>query len=104
MDRCRVAQNSEVKTRNQTIIIDGNTYFKTISNIVLVNSSETDSVISSLPVRVCFCAKEDQPDCNYKPPPILVKKGGVFNVSLVAVDQVMDDVTIFSSLQLPKVV
>ena len=74
----------------------GVTYLKNISNIVL------DSV-SSLPVRVCFCDNERQPNCSYQPPTIKVMKGATFNVSLVAVDQVDHSVNanISSSLAYP---
>ena len=73
--------------------IDGFTYLKLISNIKNTN------YISSLPVRVCFCTPDDQPDCGYKPPTVHVQKGQNFNVSLVAVDQVnhtLENITIHS--------
>lgn len=48
-----------------------------------------DSVIASDAVRVCFCSGTE-PNCSleYQPPPISVKKGELFNVSVIAVDQV----------------
>ena len=75
--------------------IDGFTYLKLISNI-----ADTKQ-ISSLPVRVCFCTPDGNPDCSYVPPIIHVKKGESFNVSLVAVDQVnhtVSNIMIHSSL------
>ena len=58
--------------------------------------------ISSLPVRVCFCKSESEPDCGYQPPTIKVRKGEAFNMPLaiVAVDQVNHSVNanIISSL------
>ena len=59
--------------------------------------------MSSLPVRVCFCDNERQPNCSYQPPTIKVMKGATFNVSLVAVDQVDHSVNanISSSLAYP---
>ena len=60
--------------------INGTTLFKTVTGLV-----ELDSV-SSDPLRVCFCHK-GKPDCQYQPPPVRVKKGEIFVVSLVAVDQ-----------------
>ena len=68
-------------------------YLQNLSNIAI------DS-IASPPVRVCFCDNESEPDCSYQPPPIKVKKGETFNVSLVAVDQVNHSVeaNIISSL------
>ena len=56
--------------------------------------------ISSLPVRVCFCKSDSEPDCSYQPPTFKVKKGETFTVPLVAVDQVNHsvDANIISSL------
>ena len=59
----------------------GTDYIKSISNVTL------DS-ITSLPVQICYCNDQMQPDCNYQPPPIQIKKGGELTVSLIAVDQV----------------
>ena len=59
-----------------------------------------DTEISSAPVRVCFCIM-NEPDCSYQPPPIKIKKGQTFNVTVAAVDQVSQGVqnaTIRSSL------
>ena len=60
---------------------NGVDYIKSISNVTL------DS-ITSLPVKICYCNNQMQPDCNYEPPTIQVKKGEGFTISLVAVDQV----------------
>ena len=62
--------------------IDGITYLKLISNIADIE------MVSSLPVRVCFCTPDGKPNCSYEPPTIHKMKGKSFNVSLVAVDQV----------------
>ena len=72
---------------------NGVNYLQNLSNIAM------DS-IASPPVRVCFCDNESEPDCSYQPPPIKVKKGETFKVSLVAVDQVNHSVeaNIISSL------
>ena len=77
--------------------IDGFTYLKLISNMA---DTETD-LVSSLPVRVCFCTPDGKADCSYEPPMIHVMKGKIFNVSLVATDQVnhtIPNVTVYSSL------
>ena len=65
----------------------------------IANITELDT-ISSLPVRVCFCKSESEPDCSYQPPTIKVKKGEAFTMPLVAVDQVNHsvDANIISSL------
>ena len=72
---------------------NGITYMGNISNITL------DS-ISSPPVKVCFCTIEGQPDCNYHPSTIEVKKGEKFTVSIVAIDHAnhLLDASIISSL------
>ena len=91
LDRCVPSSFAEVY-RNK-IYYGGVSYIQHLSNIQL------DS-IASPPVRVCFCNNESEPDCSYQPPPINVKKGEAFNVSLVAVDQVNHSVVanIISSL------
>ena len=60
---------------------DTNSRIKNISNV-------TFGSITSLPVQICYCSDQVQPDCNYQPLTIEVKKGEEFIVSLVAVDQV----------------
>ena len=42
---------------------------------------------ASLPMQVCFCNEQQQPDCNHDLPPIWVKKGERFTISVAAVDQ-----------------
>ena len=64
----------------------GDNYLDIISKITSLDT------ISSLPVRVCFCNNESEPDCSYQPPTINVKKGHALSVSLVAMDQVYNPV------------
>ena len=92
LDRCVPSSLAEV-FKPKVKPYNGVSYLQHLSNIQL------DS-IASPPVRVCFCNNESEPDCSYQPPPIRVKKGEAFNVSLVAVDQVNDSVVanIISSL------
>ena len=84
LDRCRPSPLAEVKHQRHSALtsmsFSGVTYLQTVSNIAL------DS-IASQPVRVCFC-RGGKSDCNYNHPPIRVKKGETFTVSLTAVDQV----------------
>ena len=61
-------------------LTDGFGYLLSISNITTIS-------ITSLPVRVYFCNTENKPDCSYQPPPVKIKKGETFTVSVVAVDQ-----------------
>ena len=63
-----------------TVLYDGISYLKHISNIV-------KDKISSHPVRVCFC-NNSQPDCGYELPMKQLTKGENLTVALVAVDQV----------------
>ena len=76
LDRCML--NILTPSRSQ---IYGVNYIQNISNIDDVD------LISSRPVRLCFCM-DDTPDCSYHPSTIYVMKGHTFNISVVAVDQV----------------
>ena len=95
LDRCVPSSFAEVYLKEQSLRThySGVNYLKNLSNIALES-------IASPPVRVCFCGNESEPDCSYQPPPIKVKKGETFKVSLVAVDQVNHSVeaNIISSL------
>ena len=100
LDRCVSSSFAEVYLKQQSLITQnyiGVSYLHDLSNIIALDS------ISSPPVRVCFCTTESKPDCSYQRPPIEVKKGETFNVSLVAVDQVNRsvDANISSSLASP---
>ena len=96
LDRCVPSAFAEV---SRTLREEYNrlTYLTNISNLAL-NS------MASLPIRVCFCTSDGQPDCRYQPPPIQVMKGRTFKVSLVAIDQVGNplDADIISSLTLSE--
>ena len=99
LDRCTVSPFAEVyrkyndETASRPDIIDGVTYLKSMSTII-----ETDA-ISSHPVKNCFCI-DDHHNCKFHSFSTHVKKGEIFSVSLVAVDQVNHTVnaTIHSSL------
>ena len=96
LDRCIPSPFAEVYIIDTTYY-SGTTYLGNISNI-------TPGSISSLPVRICFCIHEDEPDCDHQPPIFKVKKGEAFNVTLVAVDNVNHPVSanIISSLLSPE--
>ena len=88
LDRCISSPFAEVHLKydpkeplKQNAHFSGVIYLQSTSNIELGS-------ITSQPVRVCFCNSENEPYCNYQPPPIRVQKGSAFNVSLVAVDHV----------------
>ena len=81
LDRCIPSLFAEVYLNRRTHY-SGVSYLGNISNITTLDT------ISSLPVRVCFCNSKSEPDCSYQPPPIKVKKGEAFTVSVVAADQV----------------
>ena len=97
LDRCIPSPFAEVYKLQLVTLpphYSGVSYLSDVTNITALGT------ISSLPVRVCFCKSESEPDCSYQPPTIKVKKGEAFNVSLVAVDQVNHSVVanIISSL------
>ena len=93
LDRCKVSMfaepnvnnvNMDYSFSNGTVITNGYEYLMSISNIV-------GEHISSEPIRVCFCKDgSGQPDCDYQPLPIIVKKGQQRNItlSLSVVDQI----------------
>ena len=96
LDRCVPSPFSEVYIQQsslQTQHYNGFAYLEDLSNI----SSES---MSSPPVGICFCTNNGEPDCSYQPPPIKVRKGEMFNMFLVAVDQVNSSIeaNIISSL------
>ena len=93
LDRCKVSMfaepnvnnvNMDYSFSNGTVITNGYEYLMSISNIV-------GEHISSEPIRVCFCREgSGQPDCDYQPLPIIVKKGQQRNItlSLSVLDQI----------------
>ena len=92
LDRCAVSPFAEIRFKcNRTDAaclnqhISGVSYFNDISTAI----GDAPSLISSEPVRACFCMEGNfKPNCSYQPQSIRVKKGELFTVSLVAVDQV----------------
>ena len=102
LDRCTVSPFAEVYSvpwnnllKIPSIDIDhGIEYFEIHSNIKL-------SAIGSEPVRICFFIKNGHPDCDHQLLAIQKKKGEMFEIPLVAVDQVgnsLSNVNILSSL------
>ena len=110
LDRCTLGHDSEILQQMGYFIhnpvysipqVNGFTYFQNISNIKYDDNSNTPWIVSSSPVRVCFCQPDNKPNCSYKPDMLRIKKGERFNISLVAVDQVnhsLGDTVIYSSL------
>ena len=84
IDRCTPSAFAEIYAAEmsdaQSNEYNGTYYLQSISNVAL------DS-IGSHPVRVCFC-RDDLPDCHYHPLKETVKKGEIFTIQVVAVDQV----------------
>ena len=103
LDRCTISNTSTyskfLSPGTSFGMIDGVTYFRNISNI----ASHLDykvREISSYPLQLCFCTRNDLPDCGYDISTIHAKKGERFNLSLVAVDQIsqtLANVTIYAS-------
>ena len=95
LDRCIPNPFAEVYLKQRI-------HYSVVSYLGNISNLRDLDTISSLPVRVCFCTSENEPDCSFQPPAIIVKTGEVFTVSvpLVAVDQVNHSVNanIISSL------
>ena len=91
LDRCAINPYTKVDHSDTQTTLK---YFMSLSNFTNVS-------ISSGPVKVCCCVGNGQRhDCNCKNTSIIIRRGGVFTVSVVAVDQVRRPVnaTIQSSL------
>ena len=107
LDRCTARSNAEIfhyNNQNGRPVhkIDGFTYLKNISNLINISDSEVKFGIVSRSTRACFCTSDGVPNCDYHPPPIKVKKGEHFYVSVAAVDQVkhfMTNVRMYSFLR-----
>ena len=86
LDRCTLSPFSEIHNKYGVSTFDGLMYF----DLVSTNISET--FISSQPVQLCICM-ENYPNCSYdQQRHIKVKKGEVFTISLIAVDQMYQPV------------
>ena len=82
LDRCAVSQFAEVHhNKNYATNPGGINYFRMISN-----TTNTDTVVSSLPVKVCLCGNKHI-NCTDKHQ-VEVRKGHSFTVSVSAVDQI----------------
>ena len=84
LDRCVPSLFAEVYIKQpslRTQYYTGVNYLQDLSNIAI------DS-LASPPPRVCFYNNESEPDCSYQPPPIKVKKGEPFAVSLAVFDHI----------------
>ena len=89
LDRCGVSPFAEIfiKYRNSTpSSLSATSYMVNITDLDIQVFNST-KMISSDPVRVCFC-RDNQSDCSYHPQPESVRKGETFTVSLVAVDHI----------------
>ena len=80
LDRCLPSTFAEIRQLEDNNSYNGLSYVERTTNVTL------DSIASS-PVRVCFCVN-GLPDCNYTPQTKTVKKGEIFNVEIVAIDQI----------------
>ena len=92
LDRCTITFKAEIykvhfyDSHNKKAYPSGRTLLSGSSNFLNITNATIDS-ISSDPVCICFC-KQEYPNCNFEPPFFNVKRGEIFNVTLVAVDQV----------------
>ena len=82
LDRCTLVSSAEILFTNNRTLLDGVTYFLDTSTL-----NDTDG-ISSSPIQVCLCEPDGAiPNCDLQQMNVSVKKGEMFQVSLVAVDQ-----------------
>ena len=94
LDRCGVSPFAEIfiKYTNSTpSSVSAISYIVNITDLDIQDFNST-KMISSDPVRVCFC-RDNQPDCSYHPQPESVRKGETFTVSLVAVDHINNTIS-----------
>ena len=89
LDRCGVSPFAEIFINYTYPTPSSVSAISYIVNITDLNKQDFNStkMISSDPVRVCFC-RDNQSDCSYHPQPESVRKGETFTVSLVAVDHI----------------
>ena len=104
LDRCGVSPFAEIflmYTNSTPSSLSAISYMLNITDLEIQDFNST-KMISSDPVRVCFC-RDNQPDCSYHPQPESVRKGETFTVSLVAVDHINNTIansTIHASVSL----
>ena len=85
LDRCTLSIFSEFRA-----VYSKMSYNYNAVSILNVTTKLGDiNSISSDPVRVCFCENESL-NCNYEHSTIYVRRGHPFNISLTAVDQVLN--------------
>jgi predicted outer membrane repeat protein len=109
LDRCTLDPKAEISLANVQIKnhtggpVQGLDFFKNVSEIDVIDQH----AISSNPVSICFCDIEDPAmhDCTIESHSINVRKGQMFNVSVVAVDhisQTISNTSIYASLRYPN--
>ena len=86
LDRCGASPFAEIFTNSTPSSLSAISYIVNITDLEIQDFNST-KMISSDPVRVCFC-RDNRPDCSYHPQPESVKKGKTFTVSLVSVDHI----------------
>ena len=85
LDRCTPSLFTEfIDQTSHNTAPNATSFFLSRTNLEQWDLNSTAN-ISSDPVRVCFC-KDNEPGCEYQPPPMYVNNGEMFNVSVVAVD------------------
>ena len=97
LDRCVFNEYSTL--RNVATKNDPVAQFKSISNIS--NGFANESMISSDPMRICFC-QNNMPNCTFEIPELSVRRGEAFSVSALAVDQVGSPVSATIRSNLPS--
>ena len=104
LDRCGIDRNAELpQIKPQYASSDALQYLQSVAIFDMMDnqSGAISNSISSDAVGICSCDAEPQRVyCNRKLPPIEVRKGEMFTISIVVVDQTQTPLsaTVFSSL------
>lgn len=112
LDRCTLDPKAEVSFRNVQIAnqtvgpVKGYIFFMNVSgteNVTIMDKR----IISSKPVSICFCNSTgpDTHNCSIESVSVRVMKGQMFNVSVVAVNQMnqtLSNIPIYASLGDPE--
>ena len=110
LDRCTLDPKAEISLDNVQITnhtggpVEGFIFFKNVSDIDDVIDNHT---ISSKPVSICFCYSNDSDPhaCSTESHSVRVMKGQMFNVSVIAIDQInqsLSNISIYASLRDPE--
>ena len=89
LDRCTVGPFAELIYSDIHFSDYSKRFIKSVSGIEYLKHTSNINLtsISSYPVRLCFCVNDSYNNCKHKPPARSARKGDLFSVNVVAVDQ-----------------